>query len=139
MRRRAHLVGSVGLSDAETVFTTVANILGPCCSRIPDGETGDRAYWIRWQRDVFASHASFQPTITTRSLPGFADEIERTFFKLTDRTDPAALEFGGMGYAWEAIESYRTFDRLAAEGAIRPDTRFQVALPTPIALLCGFV
>src|ERR1700751_619080 len=105
MRRRAHLVGSVGLKDAETVFTTVANILGPCCPRLPDGETGDRAYWILWQRDVFACHPSFNPAITTRSLPGLADGVERTFFRLADRIDPAKLEFGGMGYAWEAIES----------------------------------
>ena len=139
MRRQAHLIGSVGLRDAETVFTTVAEILGPCCSRIPDGETGDRAYWIRWQQDAFASHPSFAPASTTRSLPGFADQIERTFFKLADHADPAELAFGGMGYAWEAIESYRTFDRLAGEGKIGADKRFQVALPTPVALLCGFI
>jgi len=139
MKRQAHLVGSVGLRDAETVFTTVSDILGPCCSRIPDGETGDRAYWIRWQHEVFASHPAFQPAITTRSLPGLVDEMERTFFKLADRTDPAELAFGGMGYAWEAIESYRTFDQLAGEGRIRSDARFQVSLPTPMALLCGFI
>ena len=139
MKRQAHLLGSVGLRDAETVFTTVANILGPCCPRIPDGETGDRTCWIGWQRDAFASHPAFEPAVAPRSLPGCADDIERSFFKLADRADRARLAFGGMGYAWEAIESYRTFERLVAEGTIAADKRFQVALPTPMTLLCGFV
>jgi hypothetical protein len=139
MRRQAHLIGSVGLKDADAVFTTVSSILGSCCSRIPDGETGDRASWIRWQREAFASHPGFEPEVITRPLPGFAHGIERTFFKLAPRTDPAKLEFGGMGYAWEAIESYRTFERLVGAGTVGSDKRFQVALPTPMALLCGFV
>src|SRR5262249_9173174 len=81
----------------------------------------------------------FKPTVTPRSLAGFADDIERTFFKLADGIDPAALEFGGIGYAWEAIESYRTFDRLVHERTVGCDKRVQGALPTPIALLCGLV
>src|SRR5262249_2758374 len=117
---------------------TISNILGPYCSRIPDGETGDRTNWIRWQHDLFASHPDFEP-VTTQPFPGFADEVERTFFKLADGINPDKLEFGGMGYAWEAIESYRTFERLVHEGTVGADKRFQVALPTPMALLCGFV
>ena len=38
-----HIVGSVPLADAETVFTTLAKALGPKLPRIPDGETGDPA------------------------------------------------------------------------------------------------
>ena len=53
MSRQAHLVGSVGLSDEETVFKMVNDILGDCCKRIPDGETGERGYWIRWQSRSF--------------------------------------------------------------------------------------
>ena len=136
---RAHLVGSVGLRDAETVLTTVSEILGSCCARIPDGETGERGYWIRWQRDTFARHPDFEPAVTTRSLPGFRDELERTLFKLKDRADPTKIEFGAIGYAREAMESYQIFARLADEGKVAPKTRFQVALPTPMALLCGFV
>ncbi|HIE68976.1 MAG TPA: hypothetical protein EYP98_01785 [Planctomycetes bacterium] len=50
MTRNAHLLGSVGLQDAKAVFTTVADTLGESCPRIPDGEPGDRGYWIRWQQ-----------------------------------------------------------------------------------------
>ena len=42
MRDGAHLVGSIPLDDAETVFRRVADVLGPSIARIPDGETGER-------------------------------------------------------------------------------------------------
>ena len=67
MARQVHLVGSVGLRDAETVFTTVSVMLGSCCPRIPDGETGERGYWIRWQRNTFARNLGFEEVMTTRS------------------------------------------------------------------------
>ena len=35
-----HLIGSVPLADAETVFRTVAAALGPHLRYLPDGETG---------------------------------------------------------------------------------------------------
>ena len=139
MRRQAHLVGSVGLRDAETVFTTVSEILGSCCPRIPDGETGDRGYWIRWQRETFASHSDFQEALTTNSIPGFKDAVVRTFFKLRKDAAPAGIEFGELGYAREAVASYKTFARLVEKGKIATDVRFQVALPTPAALVCGFI
>jgi hypothetical protein len=139
VKRHAHLVGSLGLKDAETVFTTVSEILGSCCSRIPDGETGARGYWIRWQRDSFASHPDFEAAIATRSLPGYKDNVERTFFRLKDGAALARLEFRDLGYADEAIKSYKIFARLLEQGRIAADTRFQVALPTPMALLCGFM
>src|SRR6202795_1384314 len=132
VKRHAHLVGSLGLQDAETVFTTVSGILGSCCCRIPDGETGARGYWIRWQRDTFASHPDLEAAITTRSLPGYKDNVERTFFRLKDGAALARLEFRQLGYADEAIKSYKIFARLLEQGRIAADTRFQVALPTPM-------
>ncbi len=53
MPHHTHLVGSVGLANLETVFTSISDILGSCCSRIPDGETDERCYWIRWQKKNF--------------------------------------------------------------------------------------
>jgi hypothetical protein len=138
MTRHAHLIGSVGLRDAETVFSTVSEILGPYCPRIPDGETGDRGYWIRWQRDTFASHLSFDEA-TTNSVPGFKDNMARTFYKLRKDAKPAQLELGELGYAREAEASYKIFARLVEAGKIAADVRFQVSLPTPAALVCGFI
>ena len=53
MPHHTHLVGSVGLANVETVFTSVSDILVSCCSRILDGETDERGYWIRWQKKNF--------------------------------------------------------------------------------------
>lgn len=139
MTRHAHLIGSVGMSDAETVFTTVNDILGDCCTRIPDGETGARGYWIRWQDSTFANCADIAAETVTQTLPGFKDKVERTFYALKDDADVAALDFGELGYARQALESWALFSRLADEGRIAANTRFQVSLPTPVALLSGFV
>jgi hypothetical protein len=139
VKRRAHLIGSIGLKDRDEVFTTISEILGQCCLRIPDGETGERGYWIRWQRGTFASHPSFSAILTTRSLPGFKDNVARTFFGLKNGINPDTVELGELGYANEAIESYKSFSQLVAKGVIPVSTRFQVSIPTPVALLCGFI
>ena len=133
MARQVHLVGSVGLRDAETVFTTVSVMLGSCCPRIPDGETGERGYWMRWQRNTFALNLGFEEVMTTRSLPGFNDNVARTFFTLRKDTDPERIELGELGYARAATDSYRIFTRLIDEGKVAADVRFQVSLPTPTA------
>ncbi|MBI3708475.1 MAG: hypothetical protein HY246_12495, partial [Proteobacteria bacterium] len=55
-----HLVGSVPLSDCEQVFRQVGNELAPYLSRIPDGETGERARWIYFQRSMLESHPAME-------------------------------------------------------------------------------
>ncbi|MEQ8699483.1 MAG: hypothetical protein RLT05_23365, partial [Bauldia litoralis] len=138
MTRQAHLVGSVGLSDAETVFATVADELGTCCSRIPDGETGARSHWVRWQKGTFEG-AAFLEAVGHKQLPGFDDTVERIFYKLKDGADPADLDFGELGYAREALASWTLFERMVEAGRIGRDVRFQVSIPTPVALLTTFV
>lgn len=138
MTRHAHLVGSVGLADAETVFATVADSLGDCCTRIPDGETGERGYWVRWQKATFDRSPLLEP-VGAKRLPGYKDEVERIFYRLKAGADPAGLDFGELGYAREALASWQTFARLVEEGRIGRNVRFLVALPTPVALLTAFV
>ncbi len=139
MPRRAHLLGSVGLQDAETVMMTVAKLLDKCCTRIPDGETGERGYWIRWQQGTFDNCPSLEVEIVTQKLPGYKDSVKRPFFKIRHGISPNDLELGELGYAKEAINSYGLFSRLVDEGKISADVRFQVSLPTPMALVCGFI
>jgi hypothetical protein len=139
MRRRAHLVGSVGLRDRDEVFTAVSKILGPYCLRIPDGETGERSYWIRWQRQTFATHPSFEARFTTQSLPGYRDSVARTFFGLKKGVHPDTVVLGELGYANEAIESFKSFAQLVTKGTLPAAVRFLVAIPTPMALVCGFI
>jgi hypothetical protein len=53
------LVGSVPL-DSEAVFRIPRRSFGMHAKRYPDGETGQRTNWIRWQRDVFERHPNFE-------------------------------------------------------------------------------
>jgi hypothetical protein len=132
----AHLVGSVNLPDAETTFLTVADHLGDRLRRIPDGEVGDRYYWIQFQKDYFDE---------TQGLVRLGD----TPFYIRDRFDgrPLALDgsvaaedlrLPGLGYADAAIESYGTFAALKAAGRIPAGLRFQVSLPTPAGVVGSF-
>ena len=48
------------------------------------------------------------------------------------------VKFGPLGYAAAAINSYDDFKRARSEGKIPSGTRFQVSLPTPIAVVMTF-
>ncbi|MGK8486624.1 hypothetical protein [Nocardia asiatica] len=53
--------------------------------------------------------------------------------------DPASIDFGPLGYAEAALESWQVFRELRADGTIPEGIRFQVSLPTPIAVIGAFV
>ncbi|GAA1723630.1 hypothetical protein [Fodinicola feengrottensis] len=126
-----HLVGSVPLESAEAVFRAAAGTLGPYVRRIPDGETGDRTNWIRYQLSVVADHPSFEPDVD--------GPPPQPRFRLRTGVDASGLAFGSLGYARVALRSYETFAALKAAGVVPADTRFQVSLPTPIAIMIAFV
>lgn len=132
----AHLIGSVALPDAETVFRTVAAELGPYLKRIPDGETGERSRWIWWQRAILLSHPDMEldpqakPLRLTQWDGSLIRETELVRFK--PGADPSRTQFE-TGYSAPAIASYEVFKRLRAEGVIPAGVRFQVCLPTPYA------
>jgi hypothetical protein len=145
----AQLVGSVPLNSAEEVFRAVAGELGARVRRIPDGETGDRTGWVGFQIPMLAGHESFeivpsgQPDAPDSDLDKVAraegEDYTLPVFALRPGARAEALRFGDLGYARSAIASYATFARLKDAGVISPDTRFQVSLPTPLALLLLFV
>ena len=128
----------MGLPDAAAVFTTVGKILGHCCTRIPDGETGARGYWIRWQEKSFKDNPDIEPK-RPAELKGFKDTLEHPFYGARAGVDPGGVNAGTLGYADHAIESFALFSGLERQGKIPPGLRFQVSLPTPVALLGGFV
>jgi hypothetical protein len=131
-----HLVGSIPLPDAETVFRTVSAAVGPHLIRLPDGETGIRKTWIRFLQDVLASNPAIE---VARDVPPFRfvqwdgrliREIPRLRVKSGATPDPASFT---TGYADMAIESWSVFDRLQKAGIVPPAVKFQISLPTPIA------
>jgi SAM-dependent methyltransferase len=130
----AHLVGSVPLASAETVFRTIAEEIGDRVRRIPDGETGPRSDWIVWQLPVFTTsrHLEVVPPAPDgwRPLPRV---------RLAEGARPESVAFGALGYADAALSSYRVFARLKRDGVVPVACRFQVCLPTPLAPISAFV
>jgi hypothetical protein len=131
-----HFVGSIPLPDAETVFRTLSQAVGPHLVRLPDGETGIRKFWIRFLADVLKQ----DPAIEVASdVPPFkfvqwdgkvVREIIRLRVKQGAKPDAAAFK---TGYADMAMESWGLFDRLQKAGAIPANVKFQICIPTPIA------
>ena len=134
--RHIHFVGSIGLEDAETVFRALGEAVGTRAPRYPDGEPGARDYWIRWQKAVFDANPVLVPG---ESKDPYGDRIDRPYYRLRDGVSPEAVEFGPLGYAAAAAESYAIFRRLKEQGAVPPATRFQVSLPSAVAVTWGFV
>jgi len=131
-----HLVGSIPLPDAETVFRTVSDAVGPHLVRLPDGETGIRKTWIRFLQDVLASDPAIE---VATDVPPFKftqwdGKVVREIPRL--RVKPGAMPQSTSfktGYADMAIESWRLFERLQRAGVIPAKVKFQISLPTPIA------
>lgn len=133
-RRNVLLVGSVGLDDVESVFRGLGDSVGGLAQRFPDGECGPRSHWISWQIRVIADDPQFVVGETLEIPFGAA---VRKFEKYTfaEGVDPASVEFAPLGYSDEAKSSYATFRRLRNAGDIPAGTRFQVSLPTPVAVV----
>lgn len=123
------LVGSVPLADAEAVMTTVSETLGTHAARIPDGETGDRFHWIAFQRTLMAANPALEQIADWGPAPQFA---------VKDSHD-GPVTFGPLGYAEAARGSWAVFQRLQADGHIAAGQRFQVSLPTPLAVVGLYV
>lgn len=132
----AHLVGSINLPDAEAVFRMVAEHLSDRVQRIPDGEVGERYYWIQFQRARFDQTRGLSRVGDTPVL--IRDEFDARAFRLDDGVDANDLQFPALGYADAAIRSYATFARLRDEGVIPSCVRFQVSLPTPTGVIGSF-
>jgi len=131
-----HLVGSIPLPDAETVFRTLAAAVGPHLVRIPDGETGIRKTWIKFLQDVLADNPAIEVASDVAPFKfiqwdgKLIREIPRLRLKPGAEPDPASFK---TGYADMALQSWGVFERLQKAGVIPANVKFQVSLPTPIA------
>ena len=127
MSYHVHLVGSVPLPDARTVFSTVSKALGPHLKSIPDGETGARLDWITWLEPVFAQHPAFEPSGETFQLHGALQRKDRRY-RLKPGASMADVRFDNIFYADHAIASYKAFAELKRQGVIPAPVKFQVDL-----------
>ena len=133
------LVGSIPCRDSAEVFRLLAGELGALAARYPDGETGNRIYWIRWQRHAFDDNPNMH-LVEVKDHPGYqAQPQSRPFYAVNEGADLTRLAFKKLGYAAEAIKSYGTFAELQKLGEVPQDMKFQVSLPTVVSLLTSFV
>src|SRR5262249_37046912 len=131
-----HLVGSIPLPDAETVFRSVCGALGPHLVRVPDGETGIRKTWIKFLQDVLAENPAIE---VAKDVPPF--KFVQWDGKLIRESACLGVKRGATpdaqsyktGYADMAIQSWGIFERLQKGGVIPAGVKFQVSLPTPTA------
>ncbi len=123
-----HLVGSVPLTDNETVFREASSRLARHLRRVPDGETGIRTNWIQWQFPLLAAVPQFEPVEETQPAFGGAR------FGLKPGASIDDIDLPELGYREAAIESWEVFSRLKRDGLIDRNVRFQVCLPTPLAV-----
>jgi len=133
MTTNVHLVGSVALDTAQDVFATAGKLLGPHLKRVPDGEPGGRRLWISWQIPLLRANPNLQVV-----APADQTGIALVPLRLADGVRPEDLHFGELGYAREARTSYQDFLEARQRGDLPARVRFQVSLPTPIAVINSF-
>ncbi|MDG2034545.1 MAG: hypothetical protein P8J29_11445 [Rhodospirillales bacterium] len=137
-KRGIHFVGSLGMSDVEAGFRFLSEKIGVNARRYPDGEPGDRANWIRFQIGMLNAHPNIE-LIRSKQMQAGGEQFNRPYYRTVHGTQPGDIEFGELGYADAAQISYEIFNRLKKEGVISSDIRFQVCLPTPAAVIGGFI
>lgn len=129
---RIHFTGSIPMADRRTVMRSIGQALGDHLPRVPDGEVGRP--WGFFMRPAFENNPALEPVA--------ADEHEYHSMgglRIRPGTDPATVEFGEIGYAKAARESFALFEEEKAAGYIDPAARFQVTLPTPMAPVASMV
>lgn len=126
--RGVHLVGSVPLQDSASIFRLACASLPNRLRRIPDGEPGERNFFVWGQRPLFPermirNHLTGLPL--KHDIPDA--EVQAT---MADLVKPIRT-----GYDDAAIATYATFCQLRDEGVIPKGVRFQVSLPTPVNVM----
>jgi hypothetical protein len=137
MKKNLLLVGSVPLPTAEDVIRMFGTPLGPSLISMPDGEVGDRRWWVlRLSYQVFNGH----PELETVNRPAFDNGVERLvprnvpdMWRFRVKPGVSKVRFGDpcwrLGFTRDAINSYSIFKAMRREGIVPPDLRFQVSLP----------
>lgn len=137
-----HMVGSISLPDAESVFIKLGTQLGEYTERIPDGETGRRVRWVSFIWDQLQKHPDFE--VDSAILPfqflqwdgKLVFTIERLKFK--EGYDPDKVQFD-TGYAEDAIRNYKLFEVLKSDGIIPSHVKYQICIATPLAIAYSFI
>jgi hypothetical protein len=134
-----HFNGSVNLPDAETVMREISARVPTGVSRMTDGETGERDYWISFQTSKFEAMPEFVTVHSGRFYETADDAPEMPQLKLAEGVTADAIQWPNLGYADAYEESFRTFRALQDDDTIAADMRMQLQYPTPLASMAGTI
>jgi hypothetical protein len=115
---------------------TASDLMGGLLRRIPDGEVGKRFHWIMFQPDVIGQAEGIE-RVGENPIP-FPAGIDARPLRIAEGADAASIDLPPLGYAAAALESYEIFRALRDQGAIAEGVRFQVSLPTPLAVVSSY-
>ncbi|WP_228835628.1 hypothetical protein [Nocardia abscessus] len=93
-----------------------------------------RDNWVVWQLPKMQAHPDLETVPPPSPEYGPSERVQPK-----PGVDAASVDFGPLGYAEAALDSWQVFRQLREEGIIPAGTRFQVSLPTPIAVIGAFV
>lgn len=117
-----HFNGSLNLADTETVMREITMRV-PCgLRRIPDGETGERKYWVLYQWKKLAQ----LPTLEWSTPPSEIGAGAQGRMRLANGATATDVEWPDIGYANVYAESFGTFHALQNDGIVPLGVRFQV-------------
>ena len=132
-----HFNGSVNLPDGETVMQEISSRIPAGVTRMTDGETGDRNYWILFQIQKFLAMPEFESVTVGQAYETDPDAPEMPQLRLAEGVSADAISWPNLGYADAYTDSFEIFDRLQQAGTIAPGVRLQVQYPTPLASMGG--
>ena len=132
------LVGSLPADSTESALRSAAGFFGDLVFALPDGETGPRAGWVSYERELLARPnpgvVVVQETESPTGLPRHA--YETPVFGI--RPGVSQLHWDTWPRIDDAIAGYQEFTALRADGVIPGHLRFQVGLPFPASALNAF-
>ena len=131
------LIGSAPLETAEEMFRQVGAPLADSLGSIPDGEPGERRWWVhRLSYQVFNGH----PELETIRRPMPDNGVERLGPR--DRTDTwqfkvkpgvSVVRFGNpgwrLGFTSDAMHSYFVFKTLRQQDVLPAHVPLQISMP----------
>jgi hypothetical protein len=132
------LVGSIPLDTVEQVFRKVGGPLGPYLFYMPDGEVGDRRYWIDGiAYRVLNGHPELEtlrrPAPDENGVECWRPRGIHDQFQFRVRPGVERVRFGDpgwrLGYTSAAVNSHFVLRQLKKEGVLPAHLRLQVCLP----------
>ena len=142
------LVGSIPLDTPEEVFQAFGPGLGEWLAYLPDGEIGDRRYWIDGiGHRVLNGHREMEtiryPDPDENGVETWRPQGNHDQYQFKVKPGIEKVRFGDpgwrLGYTRDAINSYYVFKTLKKEGLIPSHVRFQVCVPLTYSCLAAFI